>query len=221
MCPVFGAMKRIYDRHEISALLDMVEYADVLKPFWDRFFITEYEKGELASYPFMDEALFQIVIQGYLNIYFIRDDGSVHSLSNGGKNYLLGEMELFSSRVGNVYAEASTDLVCLSLPIEKSRDSLLADNAFLKMVSSSLVKKMEAVTAFDAAPAGLSERVLIYMRFMCPNMEIRGLQKAAFRLNCSVRQLQRIFNSYEMQGVVVKIGKGAYRLVCVNAGKNP
>lgn len=149
MCPVLGTMKRIYDRHEISALLDMVEYADALKPFWDRFFITEYEKWELVSYPFMDEALFQVVIQGYLNIYFIRDDGSVHSLSNGGKNYLLGEMELFSSRVVNVYAEASTDLVCLSLPIKKSRDSLLADNAFLKMVSSSLVKKMEAVTAFD------------------------------------------------------------------------
>ena len=168
----------------------------------------------------MDDPLFQIVIHGVLNIYFIRDDGSVHSLSNGGKNYLLGEMELFSSGVGNVYAEASTDLACLSLSIKRNKELLLQSNDFLRMVSSSLVKKMETITAFDAAPAGLKERLLIYMRFMCPGMEIKGLQKAAFRLNCSVRQLQRIFNAYEKQGVVVRIGKGAYRLASLTSGKN-
>lgn len=213
-------MKRIYERHEIKALLDTVGHEDALLPFSDRFFISEYGKGELVSYPFMDEALFQIVVQGVINIYFIRDDGSIHSLSNGGKDYLIGEMELFSNGVGNVYAEAATDLVCLSLPIKRNKDLLLQSNAFLKMILSSLVKKMEAITAFDAAPAGLKERVLIYMRFMCPGMEIKGLQKAAFRLNCSVRQLQRIFNAYEKQGVVVRIGKGAYRLISLTSEKN-
>lgn len=36
------------------------------------------------------ESLFQIVEQGSINIYFIRDDGTRYSLSNGTTGYFLG-----------------------------------------------------------------------------------------------------------------------------------
>ena len=58
----------------------------------------------------------------------------------------------------------------------------------------------------------LKQRVLTYMKYKCGNGELRGLQQAAFHLNCSARQLQRILNQYEAEGKVEKIGKGAYRL---------
>lgn len=70
---------------------------------------------------------------------------------------------------------------------------------------------MESVTTLDAAPASLRQRVLVYMKYKCKG-ELKGLQQAAFHLNCSTRQLQRILNQHEADGIVVKTGKGAYKL---------
>ena len=175
-------------------------------------FVVQYQKGEFATSPLQSENLFQIVVQGSLNIYFIRDDGSVHSLSNGGENYLLGEMEVFSPQINNVYAEAVEDLTCLAVSIEKNREELLGNCLFLQLICESLTEKMQSITTIDAAPVSLKQRVLTYMKYKCGNGELRGLQQAAFHLNCSARQLQRILNQYEAEGKVEKIGKGAYRL---------
>ena len=51
------------------------------------------------------------------------------------------------------------------------------------------------------------------LKHKCENRELRGIEKAAFRLHCSARQLQRVLNEYEKEGVVVKIGKDAYKLI--------
>ena len=51
-----------------------------------------------------------------------------------------------------------------------------------------------------------------YMRCKCSVNEVKGVQQAAFHLNCSSRQLQRILNQYADSGIVTKIGKGSYRL---------
>lgn len=53
--------------------------------------------------------------EGTVNIYLIRDDGTVYSLANDRKNDLLGEMEIFAGQPDNVYAEASDDVICLVL----------------------------------------------------------------------------------------------------------
>ena len=37
------------------------------------------------------------------------------------------------------------------------------------------------------------------------------LESGGFYLNCSTRQLKRIFNQYEAEGIVIKIGKGVYK----------
>ena len=71
---------------------------------------------------------------------------------------------------------------------------------------------MATITALDAAPGSLSQRVLFYMRHKCPSGMLKGLEREAFHLHCSARQLQRILNQLEQQGKVVKTGKGAYRL---------
>ena len=158
--------------------------------------------------PLQQIHLFQIIVQGTVSIYFIRDDGSVYSLAYGRKNDLLGEMEIFQHQPGNVYAEANDDVICLALSIESSKNALLENCRFLQLVCESLTQKMESITTLDAAPASLKQRVLIYMKYKCKG-ELKGLQQAAFHLNCSARQLQRILNQHESEGIVVKTGKGA------------
>ncbi|MCI8465269.1 MAG: cyclic nucleotide-binding domain-containing protein [Lachnospiraceae bacterium] len=205
-------MKRFYDKALIETHLKQTKFESVMSGLRKYLFVAQYEKGEFVTMPLQKEHLFQIIIQGSVSIYFIRDDGSVYSLSNSRKDDLLGEMEIFPHQPSNVYAESKNDVICLALSIETSKDALLGNCQFLQMICESLTKKMESITTIDAAPASLKQRVLTYMRYKCCKGELKGLQQTAFHLNCSTRQLQRILNQYESDGTVVKTGKGAYKL---------
>ena len=56
--------------------------------------------------------------------------------------------------------------------------------------------------------SSISERVWNYMQFKCENGILKGLEKTAFQLHCSERQLQRIMNEFQLR----KIGKGTYQI---------
>ena len=205
-------MKRFYDSTLIEAYMKQTRFESAISSLREHLFVTQYKKGEFITAPLQKEHLFQIIIQGTVNIYFIRDDGSAYSLANGRENDLLGEMEIFQHYPSNVYAEANDDVICIALSIETNKEMLLKNCQFLQMVCESLTRKMESITAIDAAPVGLKQRVLTYMQYKCSKGELKGIQQAAFHLNCSTRQLQRILNQYEAAGIVIKTGKGAYKL---------
>lgn len=205
-------MKKLFDKTLVETYLKKTKLEAVMSGLQKYLFVALYEKGEFVTTPVQKEHLFQIIIQGSLSIYFIRDDGSVYSLANSKENDLLGETELFLRQPGNVYAEANDGVICLALSIETSRGALLENCRFLQLICESLTHKMEAITTIDAAPDGLKQRVLTYMKYKCSNGELKGLQHAAFHLNCSSRQLQRVLNQHEADGTVVKTGKGTYQL---------
>lgn len=205
-------MTKSYDKAFIEACLKQTKFESVMGRLQNHLFVTRYQKGEFVTTPLQEEHLFQIIIQGTVSIYFIRDDGSVYSLANDRKNDLLGEMEIFPHQPSNVYAEANDDVICLALSIEASKGALLENCQFLQLICESLTQKMESITTLDAAPASLKQRVLIYMKYKCSNGELKGVQQAAFHLNCSARQLQRILNQHESDGIIIKTGKGTYKL---------
>lgn len=151
-------------------------------------------------------------MHGSLNIYFIRDDGASYSLSSGKAGYILGDMEFFRPETKSIYTEAAEDSLFLAISIDKNRDMLMASNGFLQLLCSSLSRKLELITAMDAAPASLSDRLISYMKYRCPQGTLKGLEREAFHLHCSARQLQRILNRLEQEGQVEKLGKGCYRL---------
>ncbi len=205
-------MEKIYDKKIMEALVAKSKYHDVLDSLGIDFYLIKYEKGELVSSPFQDEVLFQIVEQGSIDIYFIRDEGTCYSLSKGTTNYFLGDMDIFYPRSNNIYAEAAEKLTCISFSIEKNREALLSNNRFLKLICNSLSYKIGTMTVMDAAPASLTERVMSYMKYKCKNETLKGIEKSAFHLHCSARQLQRIWNQSEAAGWVKKLGKGTYQL---------
>lgn len=205
-------MIKLYDTAIVESYLKQTKFKSVMSRLQKHLFVAQYQKGEFVTTPLQEEHLFQIIVQGTVSIYFIRDDGSIYSLANSRENDLLGEMEIFAHQPNNVYAEANNDVICLALPVEASRDALLENCQFLRLVCESLTQKMESITTFDAAPTNLKQRVLIYMMYKCSKGELKGLQQAAFHLNCSARQLQRILNQHESDGIVIKTGKGTYKL---------
>lgn len=205
-------MKKSYDKTLVETYLKKTGYAAAMQGLQENLFVIWYDKGELVTSPLNHADLFQVVVEGSIHIYYIRDDGSVYSLANGQKNYLLGDMALFEKEAGSVYAQANDDLTCLALPILENQEILRNNCLFLQLICSSLTQKLEAITKLDAAPATLKQRVLTYMQYKCENGQLAGVEKAAFRLNCSARQLQRILNQYEAEGVVKKLGKGLYQI---------
>ena len=205
-------MKKISDPQVISRWVQRSRYRVVLEQLKPYLLLMSYEKGELVTSPLLRERWFQVVARGSLGIYFIRDDGGRYSLSSGRADYILGDMELFLSGTGSIYTEAAEPLLCIALSIDQHRDALLENNLFLQMICMSMTAKIEAITALDAAPSSLADRVISYMRYKCQDGVLKGLERESFHLHCSARQLQRILNEFEKQGKVVKIGKGAYRL---------
>lgn len=206
-------MERIYEKEKIKACIARSRYHAVLASLDVDFYLTKYEKGEFVISPFQNELLFQIVEQGAVSIYFVRDDGTRYSLSNGTADYFLGDMDIFYPKSGNIYVEAAESLTCISFSIEKHREKLLASNAFLALICSSLSAKIGAITSIEAAPASLTERVMSYMKYKCHGGVLKGIEQSAFHLHCSARQLQRVLNQAEAAGLVEKLGKGTYRLL--------
>ncbi len=144
-------MKKTYDKAFIEEYLKQTKYESILSGLQEHLFMTQYQKGEFVTTPLQEEHLFQIIVQGTVSIYFIRDDGSVYSLANGKENYLLGDMEIFQHQLSNVYAQANDNVICLALSIKTSRGALLENCQFLQLVCESLTQKMESITTFDVA----------------------------------------------------------------------
>ncbi len=206
-------MERIYDKKKISNYIAKSKYQTLLSALDINFYLIKYEKGEFVCSPFQSDLLFQIVEQGSINIYFIRDDGTRYSLSNATTGCFLGDMDIFYPKSNSIYAEAAEDVTCISFSIEKYKEVLLSSNKFLESICNSLSAKIAAIATMDAAPASLAERVICYMEYKCDNGTLKGVEQAAFHLHCSARQLQRILNQNEVAGLVEKVGKGAYRLL--------
>lgn len=206
-------MERIYDKEKIISYIAKSKYHAVLDSSDIDFYLIKYEKGELVSSPFQNELLFQIVEQGSINIYLIRDDGTRYSLSTGTTDYFLGDMEIFYPRSSNIYAEAAEKLICISFSIEKHKEMLFSNNQFLILICSSLSAKIREITAMDTIPSSLTERVISYMKYKCNDKTLKGIEQTAFHLHCSARQLQRVLNQSEASGFVKKLGKGMYQLV--------
>lgn len=206
-------MKKIYRTEQIAAAVAQSKYRDMLERLPVQPFLVRYGTGEFVSVPDQRAKLFLIVIEGKLSIYYVRDDGSSYSLSCSQKDSILGETEVFEVENPGIFAEVTEPLTCLAVSIEGNRETLLNNAPFLRVLAESLTQKMASITMQDAAPLSLRERTLAYLRYKCEDGRLKGVESAAFRLHCSSRQLQRILNTFEREGLVQKVGKGAYQLL--------
>ena len=205
-------MKKIYDKNLIREAVSKCRYKDLLESLPLDLFLIEYEPGELVSAPWLEHSTFQSVLSGELSVCLIRDDGSLYSLANERGNYILGEMDLFGINNNNIYAEVTQKLTSIAFITKNHREVLFQSSRFMYFVGEIMARKIETISTLEAAPSSLQERVISYMKFKCQGNELKGLEKAAFRLHCSARQLQRVLNDCEKKGLVLKTGKGAYRL---------
>ena len=206
-------MKRIYDKKAIKEAIENSLYREVLENLNVPMFICEYEDGEMVVAPYQENSLFQITISGSMSIYFIRNDGTSYHLAYSDVDSFMGDNELFDTANHGVYGEASGTLRCLAFSVKDSKKALLENVVFLRVLAKTLSERFKSIALQDAAPSSLTERVIAYMTYISENKAIKGVEKTAYQLHCSPRQLQRILNSLETTGTIKKIGKGSYALV--------
>lgn len=209
-------MRKNYDENNI---IDFIKKYNI-NQYFDNvdlpFYIIEYEKGEFLQQPSDKNNLFQIGISGEINIYHISMDGEKYFLSHNKNSFKLGCIEFSIDNEFNVYAEALTNVTVIALSLDECRSFLSKDNKFLNMVAYEMAQIITQSMNYRVVPSSLSERVVNYMKYYCPDNILKGVEKTAFKLHCSDRQLQRILNDLESKNIIQKCGKGTYRLLLIN-----
>lgn len=206
-------MKRIYDQTVLSKLCQKAHLDTMFDPNKIGFFGCEYKKGEYLCQPCEEEEYLQIVVNGEVSIYHIRDDGTKYSLTQESGVFLLGDMEFYQPSPSLFFAEALTETVSIAIPLAQYRDTLKKDVHFLNFLVGVLSQKLFTIACSDAINASLTDRVLNHLKYHCENGLLYGLEKNAFQLRCSSRQLLRVMTNLEQQGIVKKCGKGKYILI--------
>ncbi|MCI8865285.1 MAG: cyclic nucleotide-binding domain-containing protein [Lachnospiraceae bacterium] len=171
-----------------------------------------YEKGEYITVPGkpMDKILF--LVEGTVQIYGIREDGSLSPVNQIVSPTILGDLEFPNQEAAPFFTETKTPAVCLSLSTKAYRNQLDCDLRFLHVLVQSCTDKLKFFSLKDTVAATLEERVLLYLKNVCPRCEMDGVETAVFQLRCSRRQLQRVLKKLCEKGQVRRVGKGRYRL---------
>ena len=89
-------MKQIKDKVKCERAIEKLELEKEFDTQNLEFQIYQYEKGELLCQPCNSDDGLQIVIEGTVNIYHIRDDGSKYFIAMNEGIHLLGDMEFMN-----------------------------------------------------------------------------------------------------------------------------
>lgn len=206
-------MKKNYNISDIERLIEKYDIGQFFSNVNLPFYIIQYEKGEFIQQANIPNDLFQIVVDGEVSIYYIKPNGEKYFLAQNKGFFKLGSFELVTGEVLQAYAEAVSDVTVLALSLKENRELLLQDNKLLRIIASEIAQIIISDMNYNAATSSLSERVINHMKYYCSDNILCGIEKTAFQLHCSDRQLQRVLNNLESNKIVKKCGKGTYQLL--------
>jgi len=119
----------------------------------------------------------------------------------------------FSTGKPSAYiVEAGTQAHCIIVDLKRYRPVLEKDPVFLSFLLRSVTDKLNKTTSYLLEPEDLRERTVYYIEHS-DHRTLKGVASAASYLHCSKRQLLRILKELQEEGVIIKTGKGIYRLV--------
>lgn len=174
--------------------------------------LVEFEKGEILNDPLQLLSRFYIIVRGSVSIYSLTEDGSIRYISKAASGTLLGDMEFSGAGNPSFYIEAAETVLCLDLPFRENLEVLENDPVFLRFVLRQLAGKLSLSAVMTATAQTLEEKVLFFLRKVQSDHAISSVNQALQALHCSRRQLQRVLKKLCDEGLVVKTGRGCYRL---------
>ena len=205
-------MKPIQDAATVEKLVDACQIRDRFDTEGLAFRGFQYQKGELLCSPLNPADHLFFIVEGSVQMYDLRDDGSKLPVAALGDDLLIGDMEFITGRPTAFFVEAAEDCTCVALPVALYREELERDVRFLHSLLEDMAEKFERDADVGISNANLSERVMEYLRDKAPSHEITEVETLLYQLRCSRRQLQRVLKKLCDDGELEHLGKGHYRL---------
>ena len=172
-----------------------------------------YEPGEMMNILRPTTEYLKFVVAGSFDLYSVREDGVRNLIRHFEGFGFLGDLEFCGKNAGTRYQEVIDQVYTIELPLKSLRPVLMEDKRFLRFVLNNLAEKLSAAMPLKAEFPSLADTLVYYLRYECTDHRITSVEDTAFRLNYSRRQLQRVLRELTEQGVLLKEGKGRYKLL--------
>ena len=174
--------------------------------------LVEFEKGEILNDPLKSLDRFYILVRGSVSIYHLTEDGTIRYISKASEGTLLGDMEFSGAGNQSFYIEAAETVLCLAMPFRENQSVLENDPVFLRFVVRQLAGKLSLSAGMTVSAQTLEEKVLFFLGKVQADHTISSVNQAFQALHCSRRQLQRVLKKLCDESLIVKMGRGRYRL---------
>lgn len=201
-----------YIRDEM-ALKRALEAADIPARFETKglgFRLVSFERGELLSSPVRPLRDLLFVVEGTVQVYLLREDGSSILISRGLGQTVLGTVEFARRGLPALFTEATSDLLCVALPLEENRAALEADRVFLRFVLARLTDMVLSYTLIGQSQQTVEEKLMAFLRYIKPDHTLCSMAEGIAQLHCSRRQLQRAVRGLCEKGKLERSGRGLY-----------
>lgn len=204
-------MRRISAPQKIEQLLAQFEILSLFSTKNLSFSLLEYQPGEFLTSPNAKTQRLLFLVSGTVAIRSIRIDGSEYLLTSGDRFSMLGDVEFVTKQLPAFYAQASTVVLALALPLAPYEEALEQDVPFLHFLLRSVTEKLEHASHTESFGGSLEERLLHWMELYCPDGTLTNIGQTAALLHCSTRQLQRVLRHLTEEGTLRRLGKGVYQ----------
>jgi len=205
-------LRELTDRKLVEELLQKHDIRSYFETDGLEFLLFQYEKGEILNNIRNPYDYLQFVIEGTVEIYSQREDGSRFSFGRTAGMSLLGDMEFAIGESVSLFLEARDTVLSLALPVEPFREALWEDRVFLRFLLKSVANSFADFSRIEANYGTVEERLLAYIEQL-PGQTVYSVEAGARAIHCSLRQMHRGLASLLEKKQIERVEKGKYRLV--------
>ena len=180
------------------------------------FRLYEYAPGEMINVLRPVEESIKFIVKGVFDHYMILEDGNPYLIAHCNGFGFLGDLAFCGRQPKNRYQEVLETVHAVELPLEPLRRVLENDNRFLRFLIDTMGQRLTISLNTRVCDESAEHALLAYMRWRCPDQTITNVSEAAFHTNFSRRQIQRVLKELTEKGILLREGKGRYKLA---AGK--
>ena len=177
------------------------------------FRLYEYQPGEMMNILHPTEEYLKFVVDGEFDLYAVMEEGSLYLLKHCKAFYFLGDLAFCGKQPSGRYQEVTKKVRTIEMSLGAVKQVLDKDNRFLHYLLETLADRLNYSAYVRSNFHDAEFSLLSHIRRRCPNQTLTSVEDAAFQLNYSSRQLQRVLKKLTEQGTLERIGKGQYKLV--------
>jgi len=176
------------------------------------FRLYEYAAGEMINIVHPMEESIKFIVEGIFDHYKIQEDGASYLIAHCEGFGFMGDLAFCGRQPPGRYQEVIETVRAVELPLEPMREILENDNLFLRFLLDTMAQRMTASMHIRSDMTTAEKALIAYLRWRCPNHTITNVSEAAFHMNYSRRQIQRVLKELTEKGRLIRTGKGCYVL---------